>query len=129
MLKTLGSTESATQPREGVVGVRSNSRTGREESKLDKSKLNGGKVDCNEVEDDKVGKKVQKLSKSKKTVGSSDFFTFGAKLAFTKLRQAFLKASILYHFNPKCHIWIKTDISGYTIGEVLNQLTSNDLGQ
>ena len=46
---------------------------------------------------------------------------------FTKLRQAFLKAPILYHFDPEYHIRIETDISGYTIGGVLSQLTSDDL--
>ena len=59
----------------------------------------------------------------------SDFFTPGAKLAFTKLRQAFVKAPIFYHFDPKCHIWIETDASGYAIGGVLSQLTSDDLGR
>ena len=45
-----------------------------------------------------------------------------ARLTFTQLRQAFVKAPILYHFNPKYHIWIETDISGYTINGVLSQL-------
>ena len=84
------------------------------------------KVDSNEVEVDKVGKKVQKLfkskklSKSKKTIRSLDFFTLGAKLAFTKLRQAFLKASILHHFYPEYHILIEMDVSDYAIGEVFS---------
>ena len=58
-----------------------------------------------------------------------DFFTPGAKLVFTKLRQAFIKAPILHHFNLERHIWIATDVSGYAIGGVLSQITSNDLGQ
>ena len=45
------------------------------------------------------------------------------------MRQAFLKAPILYHFDPDCHIRIETDASGYAIGGVLNQLTSDDLGR
>ena len=45
----------------------------------------------------------KKLSKSKKTVGL-DFLIPEAKLAFIKLRQMFLKAPILYHFNPKHNI-------------------------
>ena len=103
------------------------------ENELDGSKLDGNEVNCGEVRDDKVGKKVQKLfksknlSKSKKIVGS-DFFTPKAKLAFTKLRQAFVKAPILHHFNPKRHIRIETDISGYAIGRVLSQLILDDLG-
>ena len=91
-------------------------------------------VDSGKVEVDKVGRKGRKtsksknLSKSKKTVGS-DFLTPGAKLVFTKLRQAFLKTPILYHFDPERHIRIGTDISGYAIGGVLSQLTSDDLGR
>ena len=68
-------------------------------------------------------------SKSKKAIGSLDFLTPGAKLAFTKLRQAFFKAPILHHVNPERHIRIETDASGYAIGGVLSQLTSDDSGQ
>ena len=130
MLKTLKSTESKKQPGEGRVGV-GGSRAKREGNKLDRSELHGGEVDGGEVEDDEVGKKVQKcqnLSKSKKAVGS-DFLTLGAKLTFTKLRQAFIKAPILYYFNPECHIRIETDASGYAISGDLSQLTSDDLSQ
>ena len=64
------------------------------------------KVDSNEVEDNNVAKRknYQKTSKSKKTVGFSDFHTFKTRLSFTKLRQAFVKASIFYHFDLECHI-------------------------
>ena len=86
-------------------------------------------VDGNEVEVEEVGKRVQNLSKLKKTIRSLDFFIPGAKLAFTELRQAFIKAPILYHFDPECHIRVETDASGYAIGEVLSQLTLDDLGQ
>ena len=58
-----------------------------------------------------------------------NFLTPKAKLAFTKLRQAFVKAPILHHFNPECHIQIEIDESGYAIGEVLSQLTLDDLGR
>ena len=109
-------------------------------SKLHGGEVDGGEVDGNEVdigkvEDDEVGEKVQKKSKSKnsskskKTVRSLDFLIPGAKLAFTKLRQAFLQASIFHHFDPQHHIRIKTNASGYAIGGVLSQLTSDDLGQ
>ena len=126
ILKTSGGTESKTQPGEGGVGV-DDIRTGYEGSKLDGSKLCGGEVDGVEVDggkvkDDEVGKKDQKcknLSKSKKAVGS-DFLTPGAKLLFTKLRQTFLKALILHHFDPKRYIRIKIDTSGYAICEVLS---------
>ena len=92
MLKTLGSTESKTRPGEGGVGI-GGSRAGREGSRLDGSELHDDKVDDGEVEDDEVREKVRKrsksknLSKSRKTVRSSDFLTPRVKLAFTELRQ------------------------------------------
>ena len=134
MLKTSGSTESKTQPGESGVEV-GGSRTGRKGSKLDRNEFHSNEVDGGEVEDDEIGEKVRKRSKSenlfksKKTLRSSDFFTPGAKLAFTKLKQAFFKAPILYHFDPEHHIRIETDASGYAIGGVLSQLTSDDSGQ
>ena len=120
MLKTSGSTEASTRPKKGEVGVGGDSRAGRDGSELDRSKVDGG--------DDEVGKKVQNLSKSKKSV-RSDFLTPGAKLAFAELRQAFVKAPILHHFDPERHIRIETDVSGYAIGGVLSQLTSDDSGR
>ena len=124
MLKTSRGTESKTRPDEGGVGVGS-SRAGRDGSKLDDgSGMDDVKVDGSEVE---VGEKSRNLSKSKKT--ESDFLTSRARKAFTKLRQAFIKASILHHFDKERHIWVETDASGYVIGRVLSQLTSDDLGQ
>ena len=116
MLKTSGSTESSTRPGKGEVGVGGDSR----------AELDGSKVDSGEVGDDEVGKKVQNSSKSKKSV-RSDFLTPGAKLAFAKLRQAFVKAPILHHFDPERHIQIEMDVSGYKFSGVLSQLTSDDL--
>ena len=55
------------------------------------------------------------------------FLTSDAKEAFNRLRQAFTKAPILRHFDPECHIRIETNVSGYTIGGVLSQLTSNQV--
>ncbi len=48
-----------------------------------------------------------------------------AGLAFIRLRQAFTEALILHHFDPERHIRIETDASGYAIGGVLSQLTSD----
>ena len=118
MLKTSGSTESSTRPGKGEVGVGGDSR----------AELDGSKVDSGEVGDDEVGKKVQNSSKSKKSV-RSDFLTPGAKLAFAELRQAFVKAPIFHHFDPERHIRIEIDASGYAIGGVLSQLTSDNSGQ
>ncbi len=53
------------------------------------------------------------------------FVTPEARLAFTRLKQAFTEAPILYHFGPERHISIETDASGYAIGGVLSQLTSD----
>ena len=69
------------------------------------------------------------MSKSKKTVGFLDFFIFRAKLVFTKLRQAFVKAPIIHHFNLKHHIQIKIDESGYIINRILNEQVLDDLSQ
>ena len=79
----------------------------------------------------KKGRKTSKsknLSKSKKTV-RSNLLTPEAKLAFTELRQAFLKAQILHPFDLERHIRIGTDVSSYAIGGVLSQLTSDNSGQ
>ena len=56
------------------------------------------------------------------------FFTPKVRLVFTKLRQMFVKAPILYYFDPEYHIQINIDASGYAIDQILNQLTSNNLG-
>ena len=67
------------------------------------------------------------------------FLTPEARSAFNRLWLAFTEAPIFQHFDPECHIWIKTDASGYAIGSVLSQLasgtssdgvvTKTDLGQ
>ena len=134
MLKTSRSIEFKTRPDEGGVRV-GGSRAGRGGSKLDGSELRDDEVDGGEVEVDEVGKKGRETSKSKnsskskKAVGPSDFLTPGAKLAFTKLRQAFFKASILHHFNSERHIRIEMDALGYAIGGVLSQQTLDDSGR
>ena len=61
--------------------------------------------------------------------GATGYLTLDAKQAFTQLRQAFTEVPILQHFDPKCHIQIKTDGSGYIIGKVLSQLILDNLGQ
>ena len=133
MLKFSG-TKSA-KPRTGGVVVDGDSTARRGGSEIDESRSNKVQINGGEVEVDKVEKKVQKTSKSKNlsktkiTIGSLNFFTLGAKLAFTKFRQVFLKALILHYFDPELHICIKTDISGYAIGRVSSQLISDNLGQ
>ena len=128
MLKTSGSIESLLWLEKDKVGVGGNSRAGCDGSEREGSELDGSEVDNGEVGDNEVEKKVQNLFKSKKTV-QLDFLTLGAKLAFAELRQAFVKAPILHYFDPERHIRIETDVSGYAIGGVLSQLTSDNLGQ
>ena len=64
------------------------------------------------------------FTKPVRGVEEPSFLTPDARRAFTQLRQAFTKAPILQHFDPKRHIRIKTDSSGYTIGGVLSHRTS-----
>ena len=108
-----------TESRKGVVEVGGNSRAGR-----GGSKIVDDKVDDEIKVDDKVGKKGRNLSKSKNLFKSKkielSFLTFGTKMVFTKLRQAFVKTPILHYFDLKCHIQIKTDASGYAISGVFS---------
>ena len=118
MLKT--SSIKSAEPRKGGVGVDGDSRARRDRSELDRDEINSG-----EVGDDKVRKKVQNLSKSKKsskfkkTIGLN-FLTFGARLAFTELRQTFVKALVVHHFDLEWYIQVEMDVSGYAIGGVLS---------
>ena len=123
-----------TKPKKSVVRVGDSSRNKAEsvgKHEINGDEVGGGKVDNKvdkEVVKNRKMSKFKKSSKSKKTVRSSDFFTFRAKLAFIKLRQTFLKTLILHQFDPECHIQIETDASGYIIGGVLCQLTLDGLG-
>ena len=113
MLKT--SSTKSTETNKGVVGVGGGSKAGRNRDRLVGSGMDNVEVDGGEVE---VGKKGRNLSKSKKT--ELGFLTSGARKAFIKLRQAFIKAPILHHFDPERHIWVETDASGYAISGVLS---------
>ena len=105
-------------------------------------KITGSSNSTQRDDDDEVvrGGGDRNLSKSKKSkntkfeiqtrIGATEkpiFLTPGAKEAFNELRQAFTEAPILRYFDPKCHIQIKTDVSGYAIGGVLSQLTSDQV--
>ena len=121
MLKT-PSTKS-TEPRKGGVRVGGNRRAECDGSELNGNGMNNVEVDGNKIGDNEVRKRGRKtsknLSKSKKTIGS-DFFIPKARLAFTKLKQAFVKALILYHFDLECHIQVETDVLGYAISGVFS---------
>ena len=132
MLK-ISSIKSA-KPRKSKTGDGSDKKARRDGSKLNGSEMDDIEVDDGEIEDNAVEKKCRKTSKSKnpfkfKKMVESDFLTSKARLAFTKLRQAFIKAPILYQFDSKHHIRVETNASGYAIGGVLSQLTSDDSGQ
>ena len=60
---------------------------------------------------------------SSRAIDNSSFLTFLVKLVFSQLIQVFTKALILYHINLEYHIHIETNIFGYAIGGILNQLT------
>ncbi len=55
----------------------------------------------------------------------ADFLTFKTKETFIYLQKAFIKVLILYYFDMKRHICIKTDILRYAISKVLSQITSD----
>ncbi len=73
--------------------------------------------------------KKAEASRAKNLGQSGSFLTADARRAFIELRQAFFEASILNHFDPERLIRIETDISGYAIGGVLSQLTSDSSGR
>ena len=58
-----------------------------------------------------------------KAIGNPIFMTLEAKLAFSQLREAFTKTSILHYFDLERYIWIKIDALDYAIGGILSQLT------
>ena len=63
------------------------------------------------------------LTNAERTLKTHDnykFLIFQGKLSFLQLRQAFNKAPVLYHFDSKYYIWIKTNIFGYAIGGILS---------
>ena len=55
------------------------------------------------------------------------FLTSGARQVITKLRQTYIEALILNHFNLKSYIYIKINTFDYAIDRILNQLTLNNL--
>ena len=137
LLKTSESTESTIQPGESRVKVGYNNRAKRDSKYEPGSEIDDSEVDDNEIGDNEIRKKDEKifksqnltkfknltkskkLSRTKKTIKSSNFFTAKAKLAFTKLKHGFIKASILPQFDLEHYISVETNISSYAIGGVL----------
>ena len=142
MLKTIGLPDEPAPSRNDD----SRSALSRNNNNRPASKKNDGNGEVNEVDVGGNGveraKKSEKTSKSRKLSKSrkkspksgnstnSDamekgpkFLTLDVRTAFNRLRLAFTKAPILWHFDPECHIWIEIDVSGYAIDGVLCQLT------
>ena len=125
MLKTIGGTGSAANPKETEDKVGDNSVIG--------DVVGGGKATNptkrkNQAKTIKskifVKSKNYDFPKFRNEKAGMGFLTPKTRLAFTQLRQAFVKAPILHHYDPKSHIRIETDASGHAIGDVLNQLFS-----
>lgn len=55
------------------------------------------------------------------------FLIFKAKVTFTQLRKAFTEALIFEYFDSEYYIQIETNASSYAIGEILSQLTSDQV--
>ena len=70
--------------------------------------------------------KTVKKSLSKNLNGATDYLTPDTRQTFTQLRQAFTKTPIVQHFDSKYPIRMD-DTSAYAIGEVLSQLTLDNL--
>ena len=135
MLKTIKSIESATNLKEtksktGGNGVVGNSMVGGNKVTNPKSFIK--RKNQAKMTKSKILVKFKNrdfLPNSRNIEARLDFLIPEARLAFIKLKQVFIKAPILHYFYPKCYIRTETDVSRYTIGEILSQLSSNDLGQ
>ena len=69
------------------------------------------------------------IKKCVKDAKGFNYLTLVAKKAFNHLRHMFTQAPIFQHFDPEWYIQIETDVLGYAISRVLNQLTLDDSGQ
>ena len=86
-------------------------------------------------DDRNLSKSKSKKSKNTKSgvqtclfaMGKPTFLTPNIREAFNQLRQVFIKAPILRHFDQECYFRIEIEALGYAIGGVLSQLTSDHL--
>lgn len=93
-------------------------------------------VDCDEIVDG-IGRRIKNLATGTNLAKSdlvntkksnfvkanffgADFLTSKVKKAFTHHLKAFTEALILYRFELKCYIRIKTNALGYAISGILN---------
>ena len=110
-----------------VVGPAENPEQGGQEVQME---AQGEKKPAQKSRKDQKSQKMAKFkkwiwakkleaSRAKNLSQSRLFLIDNARRAFTKLRQAFVKAPILNHFDPKRHIQIETDAFGYAINGIL----------
>ena len=122
MLKITKSTVSAVNLKEIESKVGGNSVVGK------------SVIGCGEAINQISSTNQAKITKSKIFINNKSvktgpgFLTFGARLVFTQLRQAFVETLILHHFDPEYNISIETDASSYAIGGHLSQLALDDFG-
>ena len=83
----------------------------------------GGRADETFKNSSKSKKSKNENSTCIGATGGPIFLNPNAKKAFNRLRQAFIEAPILRHFDPECHI--RTYASGYAMGGVLSQLSTD----
>ena len=78
--------------------------------------------DASDCEDRKVERSLRLKNSNR-----AGYLTPEARLAFTLLRKAFIKALIFWYFDLECHIRTETNPSYYSIGRILSQLTLDNL--
>ena len=106
------------------------SRNGVEYAKMSRKLSKSGKSKSDKTfKSWNLAKSGKKLSKSRTSTNSNaiedgpKFLFPDTRTTFNRLRLAFTEASILWYFDPECHIWIETDALSYAIGGVVSQLT------
>lgn len=103
MLKT-GSPDSKVISDGGNIGASSGGNACGNNSKRSKEKLPKSK--CGNL---------AKFRKNNAIEAGPSFLTPVTRKVSNQLRLTFIKISIFCYFNPECHIWIETYISGYAI--------------
>ena len=88
----------------------------------------GGKADDRNLSKSKKSKNAKSGIQTRAgATGEPIFLTPGNKKTFNQLKQALTKAPISQYFDLECYIRIETNASGYALGRVLSQLTSDHL--
>ena len=121
MLKITRSTGFAANPKETEGEVGGNSLVGNlvsdGEATNPTKRKNQAKTTKSKI---LIKSKNHNFLKSRTEEARTGFLTPKARLAFTKLRQVFVEAPILHHFDLESHIQIETNASSYAIGSVLS---------